>query len=75
MNNHKPKVIYDKESQVLSWQLSKNKSVDSDIQANVVIDYDSKGKIVRINFYDFDLEDFKSFQRPIRHLSQELVRV
>ncbi len=75
MKNNKPKVIYDKESQVLSWLLSKNKSVDSDIQANVVIDYDNRGKIVKINFYDFDLEDFKSVREPIRHLSQELIRV
>jgi hypothetical protein len=75
MKQRRPKAIYDKESQVLSWLLSNKKSVDSNIQANVVIDYDKAGKIVRINFYDFNFEDFKAIKKPIKHLTKQLVQV
>ena len=75
MKKPKLKAVYDKESQVLSWQLSNAKSVDSDIQANVVIDYAKSGKIVRINFYDFDFENFKSLKAPIKLFVSSLVQV
>ena len=57
------KVIYDEQSQVLSWELKKGKSVDSDIDGNVVIDYDKKGSIVRINFYQVNFNDFKQHKK------------
>ncbi len=57
------KAVYDKQSQVLSWQLKKGPSVDSDIQGNVVIDYDKAGKIVSINFYEVNFEDFKEHKK------------
>lgn len=75
MKKNKPKAIYDKASQVLSWKLSNKKSVDSDIQANVVIDYDKQGKIVSINFYDFNFDDFKTLKNPIKFLAKRLVKV
>ena len=53
MSRNNPKIIYDAASKVLSVEIEKKKSVDSDIQGNVVIDYDKQGKIVRINLYDF----------------------
>lgn len=37
----------------------KTKSSDSDINGNVVIDYDKNGRIVRLNIYDFSFDDFK----------------
>jgi hypothetical protein len=75
MKNNKPKVIYDKDSKVLSWELSNKRSVDSDIQGNVVIDYDRQGSIVRINFYDFNINNFKSIKNPLAFLSRQVVKV
>ena len=67
MRNAVPKIKYDKESGVLSIQLAKGKSVDSDIQDNVVIDYGKMGKIVRINLYNFS---FGEFQQRVSVLKQ-----
>jgi len=54
-----PKISYDLESKVLSIQIKAGKSVDSDIQGNLVVDYDEKGNILRINFYDFNFSRFR----------------
>ncbi len=54
------KIAYDRESEVLSIEVSRAKSVDSDVKGNVVIDYDKKGEIVRVNFYSFDFAGFRS---------------
>lgn len=59
MKIKQPDIIFDKASEALSIEMSKNKSVDSDIQGNVVVDYDSKGDIVRINLYRFSFELFR----------------
>jgi uncharacterized protein YuzE len=75
MNNKQPKIIYDKESKVLSWQLKVGKSVDSDIDDNVVIDYDKKGKIVRINFYNFSLESLKKYKGAFKRLKKSISQV
>lgn len=61
-----PKISYDKESQVLSIEVQKAKSVDSDIQRNIVVDYDKKGQIVRINFYNFNFDTFRNGFRTIK---------
>ena len=66
MKNKNPKISYDKESAVLSIMLGKNKSVDSEIQGNTVIDYDRKGKIAKINFYDFNFSSFKDKLKYIK---------
>ena len=75
MKSKKPKILYDKESQVLSWQLHAGKSADSDIDDNVVIDYDKKGKIVRINFYNFSLQNFKKHKASFRQLRNLALQV
>ena len=75
MKSKRPKIIYDKESRVLSWQLHSGKSVDSDIDDNVAIDYDKKGKIVRINFYNFSLENFKKHRANFKQLSNLALQV
>lgn len=59
MKNVQPKIHYDSESQVFSIQMSQKKSADSDIQGNLVVDYDSQGKIVRINIYQINFENFE----------------
>jgi len=67
-----PKISYDKESKVLSVEVEKAKSVDSDIQRNIVIDYDKKGNIVRVNFYNFDLSAFSNGQRAFKKFSKDV---
>lgn len=63
-------ILYDKESEVLSIELKKGKSVDSEMQGNVVIDYDQKGEIVRINFYNFNFDLFREKQRVLKDFIQ-----
>ena len=67
----KPKISYDKESEVLSLEISKSKSVDSDIQGNVVIDYGKKGEVVRINLYSFSFDDFKNGHRALKDFARD----
>lgn len=50
-----PKIVYQKKDSILSIRFRKEKSVDSDIQGNVVIDYDKNGNIVNIDIMDIDL--------------------
>ena len=59
MKNNKPKIKYDKENGVLSLRMGRQKSVDSDIQGNVVVDYDRAGRLVGVDFYNFSFHDFK----------------
>ena len=66
--NIKPKVKYDKDSQVLSFEFSDNRSVDSDVRENAVIDYGRSGEIVSINFYKFNFNNFRRLVKPLRVL-------
>ena len=63
------KISYDKDSAVLSIEVKKAKSVDSDVSDNVVIDYDKKGEIVRVNLYSFDFNAFKSNERALKEFA------
>lgn len=67
---NKPKISYDKESRVLSLELKRAKSADSDIRGNVVVDYDKKGWIVRIDIYDFNFEDFRENRKTLKEFSE-----
>lgn len=71
MSKSKPKILYDKESKVLSIEVEKVKSVDSDISGNVVIDYDKNGKIARVNFYEFNFNDFKVGLKTIKDFAKK----
>lgn len=53
------KIKYDKEAKILSIRLSDKKSVDSDAENNIVIDYDKDGKVVNIEIMDINLNEFK----------------
>ena len=66
-----PKISYDHESRVLEIQLKPGKSVDSDIQGNVVIDYDKDGIVIRINLYQFDFSRFQQTKRAVRMLTKQ----
>ena len=70
MNKPNPKIAYDKESQALSIEMSKAKSVDSDIKDNMVIDYDRKGNMVRVNFYDFNFSSFRNGQKALKRFAK-----
>jgi len=65
MNKQNIKILYDKDSKVLSINMKKAKSVDSDIHGNVVVDYDKQGNAVRVNFYDFNFNAFKAGRRAL----------
>ena len=65
MNKQNIKISYDKDSRVLSINMKRAKSVDSDIHGNVVIDYDKQGNAVRVNFYDFNFNAFKAGRRAL----------
>ncbi len=71
MSKSKPKISYDKESQVMSIELDKNKSVDSDVSGNVVIDYDKNGKVSRINFYEFNFDNFRAGLKAIKEFAKK----
>lgn len=69
----KPQIKYDKNSKILSIRLSKEKSVDSDVKDNVVVDYDKNGEIVNIDIMEINLSEFSQIKKfaPLR----ELIRV
>ncbi len=69
MKKNKPKIKYSKESGVLSLRISRQKSVDSDIHGNVVLDYDKAGKLVGVDLYNFNFSDFKKVVTPSRSFS------
>lgn len=70
MKNKNFKILYNKDSKVFSIEMKKIKSVDSDISNNVVIDYDKKGNVVRVNFYDFDFGAFKGNIKTLKTITR-----
>ncbi len=77
MKKNKPKISYDKESRVLSIQIRSGKSVDSDVQDNLVIDYDKAGRVMRVNLYAIDFSSFKALSKKrgflLKHLGVPIV--
>ncbi len=54
-----PKINYDQETGILTIKVSNKKSVDSDAQKNVVVDYDKDGNIARIEIMNVNLNEFE----------------
>ncbi len=52
------KIQYNPEVKILSIRFRRNKSVDSDIIDNAVLDYDKDGRLVNIDIMEVNLEDF-----------------
>ena len=71
MKNGYPKIEYEKESKVLSMQFRKGKSVDSDMQGNLVIDYDTQGNVVRIEVYDFNFDSFQDSRKKLQEFARQ----
>lgn len=69
MKNKNIKISFDKDARVLSLRLGKFRSSDSDIQNNVVIDYDKKGKVARIDIHDFSFEDFRENKEKLQNFA------
>ena len=72
MKKSKQKISYDKKSRVLSIDVRPGKSVDSDVQDNLVIDYDKAGRVVRVNLYAVDFNAFRDISKKrglfLKHL-------
>ena len=54
-----PKINYDQETEILTIKVSNKKSVDSDAQKNVVVDYDKDGDIAKIEIMSINLNEFE----------------
>jgi len=54
-----PKIYYDKEAKIITIKISGKKSVDSDIQKNIVTDYDKDGNITKIEIMSVNLNEFE----------------
>lgn len=54
------KIKYNKDNKIISIRLSRKKSVDSDVQNNVIVDYDASGNIVNIDIMNIDFNEFIS---------------
>ena len=67
MSKKNQKISYDKESKVLSIEMKRGKSFDSDIAGNVVIDYDKKGEAVRVNLYNFSFAVFRENAKTLKN--------
>ena len=59
------KVTYNKDAKILSFRLNSKKSVDSDVQENVVIDRDKDGMIVNIEIMDVGMSEFRKAKSRI----------
>ena len=70
MNRGRPKIHYDRGGEVLSIEVKRARSVDSDIQGNAVIDYDRRGNIVRVNLYRFDFDAFRKGRRVMKRFAR-----
>ena len=68
----KQKIEYDKESKVLSIEMRKGKSNDSDVYDNLVIDYDKAGNVIRVNLYGIDFSAFKEVRAKRGALASNL---
>ena len=72
MRKSKQHISYDKKSRVLSIEVRRGKSVDSEVQDNLVIDYDKAGRVVRFNLYAIDFSAFRAIMKKRSILSAHL---
>jgi len=54
-----PQIKHDKNSNIVSIKVSAEKSVDSDVKDNIVVDYDKNGQIVNIDIMKVGIDEFK----------------
>ncbi|MEK7482567.1 MAG: DUF2283 domain-containing protein [Patescibacteria group bacterium] len=58
-----PQIKYDKNSNIVSIRVSAEKSVDSDVKNNVVVDYDENGEIVNIDIMKIGISQFRQINK------------
>ncbi len=64
------KIECDQESKVLMLTLKKGKSVDSEVKGNVVLDFDPKGELVRLEVMDVNLEAFLKAKETVNQANR-----
>lgn len=70
------KIKYNKKTKILSIRLSDKRSIDSDVQGNVVVDYDKEGKIINIDIMNINFEEFsktKDWLREVLRSKEEVM--
>lgn len=70
MNKANKKISIDQEEGIMSIQVRRGRSVESDMSGNVVIDYDNKGRVVRINLYKIDFDAFRKHRDDLKHFAR-----
>lgn len=53
-----PKINYDPEAKILSIRLGAERSIDSEVKGNVVLDYDAKGDLVNVDIMKISFSEF-----------------
>ena len=53
-----PKIQYHEKEKILSIRLSNKKSVDSDVQDNIVVDYDKDGNVINLEVMPISMKEF-----------------
>lgn len=71
MRSKPSKIVYDKESGVLSIEMARTKSVDSEVHGNTVIDYDKKGNAVRVLLYGFNFDAFREGTHALKTYARQ----
>lgn len=61
-----PKIDYDQETNIMTIKISGKKSVDSDTQKNIVVDYDKDGNISKIEIMNIDLNEFEKKEMKLK---------
>ena len=62
-----PKIDYDQETNIMTIKISGKKSVDSDAQKNIVVDYDKDGNIAKIEIMNIDLSEFEKKEMKLEN--------
>ncbi len=62
----KPRIKYDKKVNILSLRISNKKSTDSEVQDNLVVDYDKEGNIVNLDIMDVNIGEFSKVKEFAR---------
>ena len=60
-----PQIQYNREAEVVSIRVSPERSVDSDIQGNVVIDYDAHGNVVNVDIMKINIDEFNKIGKVV----------
>jgi len=57
-----PQIKYNNDAGILSIRVSRKRSIDSDVNNNVVVDYDENGEIVNIDIMKIGLDEFRKIK-------------